>query len=164
MAVPALGLAGRDVTVVVPVSDAEDRLVAAWSRLAKDVVTAALSHNDVYATGGWKVPDRFTVSPNIRCQPAATGTEGEVRVPVTAIAVAAVGAAPAQTFHASPVRLLEYDPQKVSPAPVQATVTQVGANAVLVSIGAPPVGTYVGFVLDEAGAIVAPFVIYIDGL
>jgi hypothetical protein len=147
-------------------SDAEDRFIAAWSRLAQDVVTAALSHNDVYATGGWKLPDRFKVSPNIRCAPAATKIAGQVRVPVPAPAPAPVpGAAarPAPQYQSSPVRPLEYPVKAQAP---QATVTRDGADAVLVSIGAgaPAVGTYVGYVLDGNGKVVAPYVIYIDGL
>jgi hypothetical protein len=145
-------------------SDAEDRLIAAWSRLGKDVVTAALSHNDVYATGGFKLPDRFTVSPNIRCAAAAT-TPGVVRVPVPAPAPTPAGAArPVPQYESSAVLRLEYPVQKI--APPSATVSPPANDAVLVSIvaGAPPVGTYVGYVLDEAGKDVAPFVIYINGL
>jgi hypothetical protein len=164
--VPALGLADRDVTVVVPMSDAEKRLMAAWSRLAKDVVAAAFSHLDTHGGGGFKLPKRFKVSPNIRCQPAATGIAGEVRVPVAVPAspTGLVGTGPPK-FHAGPVALLAYDPQQGKPAPPTATITPVvGSQAVLVSIGPAPVGTYVGFVMDESGAQVAPFVIYIDGL
>jgi hypothetical protein len=142
-------------------SDAEDRLIAAWSRLAKDVTAAAFSHLDVHAGAGWKLPERFKVSPSIRCLPAATGTAGEVRVPVPAATTAASRAA--QGYHASPVRLLEWGPQRPGNQ-VPATVTPAGTDAVVVSIGAQRVGTYIGFVMDSSGASVAPFVIYIDGL
>jgi hypothetical protein len=146
-------------------SDAEKRLIAAWSRLAKDVVAAVFSHHDTHAGGGFKLPKRFKVSPNIRCQPAATGIAGEVRVPVAVPAATGLVAPGAPKFHASPVTLLAYDPQQAKPAPPAATITPIpGTQAVLVSIGAAPVGTYVGFVMDESGAQVAPFVIYIDGL
>lgn len=141
-------------------SEAKERLAAAWSTIARDVGAAAFGHYSLHSRAAPKLPAWFKVSSHTKCQPAATGNPGEVRVPLDPTRQPG-------NLRVSPVRLVT-DPNTVTiPAPPVERKPAAGGptDSVLVKIDPQlEVGTYVGFISDGSGPPLTYFVIYLDGL
>jgi hypothetical protein len=165
----------------------EERLLAAVDRLASDVATAVVSHCDLHSCGCdgsghplvpsavlkpstpgvdplgtilSDVKDVFAVATHTDCQPADTGTDGQVCVPVPSAAFALPLAGCLATAIV-PGHLPGLPSAHVSmPAMVPPQTTQID-----VSIDPSlPVGLYSGHVVDQGNTMQRPFLIYLDGL
>lgn len=158
-------------------SEARDRLLAATKRLCADVEVALLAHCDLHAPAAAphllarpKISFDPTLDPNAsttwviptatRCRATAGDQAGRVRV----------GVLPASTRRptASQVVATWTQPGSLAGSPYPgATDAEVPAGASSIQVWiAPtlPVGGYTGAVRDQTGALLAPAVIYLDGL
>jgi hypothetical protein len=143
-------------------SEAKERLIAAWSRLAQDVAAAVAGHCDLHPgpSPGRKKPGGIPITRHTQCPRAATYVDGEVRVGMSA-------SNQSLATQVSAARHLVKDQFGVSPVPATLTKTFAPGQSGTILVSIPPsvgVGTYYGWVLDASGARLAPFIIYLDGL